>query len=184
VLKAWKSTSGRSVWLATMPDIWPSFTGMDGGSVFDGLEPALCFHRALDAIVFRPFEQSFDSRSCFSQLLEAAIILKLFEPPGRVRSRVTLCVGALTVIAFLVRAGARATPDVFVNRLPLVVVLGMSLAVRPGDGLRRFIGLEPQIARLVFVGFGVIAAAVVAQHEVVVRLQILGNRWKASARIP
>src|SRR6267378_944353 len=64
--------------------------------------------------------------------------------------------------------------DVFMNRLPLVVILGMSLAVWPGDGLGRFIGLEPQIPRLVFVGFGVVAKPVVAQHQVVMRLQILG----------
>jgi len=47
-----------------------------------------------------------------------------------------------------------------------------------------FVGLEAQIARLVFIGFGIVHESVVAQHQVVVRLQVFGNRWKASARIP
>src|SRR5258708_15898778 len=50
----------------------------------------------------------------------------------------------------------------------------MSLAVWAGDGLGRFVGLEPQISRLVFVGFGVVAETVVTEHQVVMRLQILG----------
>jgi len=50
----------------------------------------------------------------------------------------------------------------------------MSLAVRPGDCLRRFIGLEAQISRFVFVRFGVVAEAVVTQHQVVMCLQVFG----------
>ena len=64
------------------------------------------------------------------------------------------------------------------NRLALVVVFGMSLAVRPGDGLSRFIGLESQIPRLVFVRLSVVAQAVVAEHQVVMCLQIFGINGK------
>ena len=42
--------------------------------------------------------------------------------------------------------------NMFVNRLALVVVFRMSLAVRSGDRLRRFIRLESQIALFVLVG--------------------------------
>jgi hypothetical protein len=45
---------------------------MDGGSVFDRIELALRFHRALDAIVF-VHSNSLDPGH-FSQLLEPAII--------------------------------------------------------------------------------------------------------------
>ncbi len=64
--------------------------------------------------------------------------------------------------------------DVLVDRLALVIVLGMSLTIRARDGLRSFIGLEAQIADLVLVGFGVVAEAVIAKHEVVIGLQIFG----------
>ena len=58
------------------------------------------------------------------------------------------------------------------NRLPLVVVFRMSLPVRSGNGLRRFVRLESQVAFFVCFGFGFVAQAVVAEHQVVVRLQI------------
>ena len=48
--------------------------------------------------------------------------------------------------------------------LALVVVFGMRLAIRAGDGLRRFISLEAQVAGLVFVGLAVVAESVVAEH--------------------
>ena len=48
----------------------------------------------------------------------------------------------------------------FVNRLALVVVFGVRLTVRAGNGLRGFVGLETEISRLVFVGFGIVAAVV------------------------
>jgi len=102
---------------------------IDGGSVFDGIEPALCFHRALDAIVF-VHSNSLDPGHA-SQLLEPAIILKLISNRRARSLPVTLCVGALTVIAFFGPRRCEGDADVFVNRLPLVVVLGMSLAVRP-----------------------------------------------------
>src|SRR6266403_3112571 len=51
--------------------------GMDGGSVFDGIELALRFHRALDAIVF--IHSNSLNPGHFSQLLEAAIILKIIS---------------------------------------------------------------------------------------------------------
>ena len=62
----------------------------------------------------------------------------------------------------------------FVNRLALVVVFGMQLAVRAGDGLCRFIGFKPQVARLVLFGFAFLPQARVAKHQIVVRLQIFG----------
>src|SRR5258708_36370978 len=68
--------------------------------------------------------------------------------------------------------GCESDANVLVNRLALVVVFGMRLAVGTSDGLRRFIGFEAQIAGLVFVGFGVVAETVVAKHQVVVCLQI------------
>src|SRR5215472_11083040 len=44
-----------------------------------------------------------------------------------------------------------------VNGLALVVVFGMSLAVRAGDGLRRLICFKAQITCLVLLGFAVVA---------------------------
>ena len=60
-----------------------------------------------------------------------------------------------------------------VDRLPLIVVFRIQLPVWPCDGLSGFIGFESQIPSLVFLSLLVIAQAVVAEHEVVVRLQIL-----------
>src|ERR1700674_4252933 len=51
--------------------------GMDGDSIFDGIELALRFHRALDSIVC-VYSNSLDPGH-FSQLLEAAIILKIIS---------------------------------------------------------------------------------------------------------
>ena len=58
--------------------------------------------------------------------------------------------------------------------LALQVVVGMGLAVGSGEGLRRFIGLEAEIALLVIIGAGFVAEAGVAEHQVVVGLQIFG----------
>ena len=52
-----------------------------------------------------------------------------------------------------------------VDRLALVVVLGMELAVRPGYGLRRLIGLEAQISLLVLIGLGIVTLASVTLIE-------------------
>src|SRR5271156_1160611 len=60
----------------------------------------------------------------------------------------------------------------FVNRLPLVIVLGIELSVRTGDGLRSFVGFETQVAHLVFVSLLLVPKAPVAQHQVVMRLQV------------
>src|SRR5713226_1324041 len=70
--------------------------------------------------------------------------------------------------------------DVLVNRLTLVVVLGMPLAVRPGDRLRSFIRLESKVAQLMLLGFLVLAEAVVTKHQIIVRLQILGIDGQSS----
>src|SRR5689334_13768249 len=63
---------------------------------------------------------------------------------------------------------------VLVNGLAFVVVFGMRLTIGTGNGLRRLIGFEAQVARLVLFGFFVVAEAVVAEHQIVMRLQILG----------
>ena len=61
-----------------------------------------------------------------------------------------------------------------VNRLALVIVLGIQLPIRPGDGLGSLIRLESQVAHLMLVGLFLVAQTVVAEHQVVMRLQILG----------
>ena len=63
--------------------------------------------------------------------------------------------------------------NVLVNSLPLVVVFWIQLAIGSSDCLRSFIGLETQVAKLVFVRQFLIAQAVVTEHQVVVGLQIL-----------
>src|SRR5271170_908710 len=64
--------------------------------------------------------------------------------------------------------------NVLVNRLPLVVVFGMQLAIGPGDGLRRLIGFEAQIALLVLFRELFVAQTIVGKHQIVVRLQVFG----------
>ena len=61
-----------------------------------------------------------------------------------------------------------------VNRLSLVVIFRVKNAIVPSDGLRGFIGLEPQIPLLVSFRKIRLAQAGVTKHEVVMRLQILG----------
>src|SRR2546422_135292 len=73
---------------------------------------------------------------------------------------------------FVGRRGRRSR-DVLVDGLALVVVLGVLTAVRAGDGLRRFVGFEAQVARLVLPRAVLLAEAVIAEHQVIVRLQIL-----------
>ena len=63
---------------------------------------------------------------------------------------------------------------VFVNGLPLIVVFGIELPVRPGDGLRSLVSFEPQIPYLVLVRLLLVAQAFITEHQVVMRLQILG----------
>ena len=60
----------------------------------------------------------------------------------------------------------------FVNGLSLVVVLGIELAVGTGDCLRGFVRFKTQIANLVLVGLFLVSQAVVAEHQVVVCLQV------------
>jgi hypothetical protein len=61
-----------------------------------------------------------------------------------------------------------------VNRLPFVVVIRVVLAIRAGYRLRRFVGLESQIPHLMIVRILFIAKTVVAKHQVIVSLQVLG----------
>src|SRR5580692_3036247 len=63
---------------------------------------------------------------------------------------------------------------VLVDILPLVVVFRIELAIRPSDGLRRFISLEAQVASLMFFSHFFVAESVVAEHEIVVGLQVFG----------
>ena len=62
---------------------------------------------------------------------------------------------------------------VLVNRLPLVVVVRMQLPIWPGDRLRCFVSLEALVQRSLMSRARVIAEALIAQHQVVMRLQIL-----------
>jgi len=60
----------------------------------------------------------------------------------------------------------------FVDGLPFIIVFGIELTVRTGDGLRSFVGFETQVAHLVLVGLLLISKSVVAEHKIVVRLQV------------
>src|SRR3974390_614116 len=64
--------------------------------------------------------------------------------------------------------------DMLVDRLALVIVLGMCLAVSAGQRLRGLIGFESQVAILMLGGHLFVAQPGVAQHQVVVGLQIFG----------
>src|SRR5580692_757288 len=63
---------------------------------------------------------------------------------------------------------------VLVNRLTFIVVLGIALPVGAGDGLCGLIRLETQIANLVLARPSRVSQAAVAEHQVVVRLQVFG----------
>src|SRR5947209_9941443 len=63
--------------------------------------------------------------------------------------------------------------NMFMDRLALVVVLCVQLTVGAGDGLSCLVGLETQVADLVFARLLFVSQAGVTQHEVVVSLQIL-----------
>src|SRR5260370_13780525 len=62
--------------------------------------------------------------------------------------------------------------NMFMDRLPLVVVFGVRLAIGSRDRLRRLIGFESQIALFVFIGARFVTQTAVAEHQVVMRLQI------------
>ena len=73
-------------------------------------------------------------------------------------------------------SGARSAPaprSVLVDLLALVVVVRVQLPVRAGDRLRRLVGLEPHVQRLLARRLLRVAEALVGQHQVVVRLEIL-----------
>src|SRR5688572_14968346 len=63
--------------------------------------------------------------------------------------------------------------SVLVNRLPLVVVVRMQLPIWAGDRLRCFVSLETLVQRSLMSCARVIAEALITQHQVVMRLQIL-----------
>jgi len=68
---------------------------------------------------------------------------------------------------------------VLVDTLPFIVVFGIELTIGPGYGLRSFVGFEAHIAELgvLWTSFG--RETVVAEHKVVVRLQVLGSTASA-----
>ena len=61
-----------------------------------------------------------------------------------------------------------------VDLLPLVVVVRVQLPERPGDRLRGFVGFEPRVEDTFALDACGIAQALITQHQVVVRLEILG----------
>ena len=61
-----------------------------------------------------------------------------------------------------------------VNLLALIIVVRMQLTVRTGDGLRRFVGLEPLVQHTFGSRQRRFAEALIRQHQVVMGLQILG----------
>src|SRR5579864_272745 len=65
-----------------------------------------------------------------------------------------------------------------VNRLPLIIVFGMKLAIWPGNCLRSFVSFETQIPYLVLVRLLLVAEPVIAKHQVVLRLQVFGINFK------
>ena len=60
----------------------------------------------------------------------------------------------------------------FVDLLPLVVVFGRFEPIRSGDGLRGLVRLEPRVQDLFTRGERRVAGSLVAEHQVVMRLEI------------
>ena len=60
------------------------------------------------------------------------------------------------------------------DRLPLVVVVGVQLAVGAGDRLGRLVRLEAPVERLVPLRHLAVSGSLVAEHQIVVCLQVLG----------
>src|SRR5688572_22973312 len=73
-----------------------------------------------------------------------------------------------------IRRLARAGGAVFVDLLPFVVVVLVQLPVRTGNRLRGLVRLEARVEHAFPLGRGGIAKTLVAQHQIVVRLQIFG----------
>src|SRR5437016_751880 len=67
----------------------------------------------------------------------------------------------------------QSTGNVFVYRLPFVVIFRMADPVRPRDGLRGFIRLEPYVPFLMLLRAIPLPKPVVAKHQVVMSLQVL-----------
>ena len=62
----------------------------------------------------------------------------------------------------------------FMDRLPLVVVFRMKLAISASESLRCLVGLEAQILLLLMLRLICLAQTLIAQHKVVMGLQVLG----------
>src|SRR5687767_14872520 len=61
----------------------------------------------------------------------------------------------------------------FMNGLALVVVLGCLQAIRTGDRLRLFVGLEARIQRPLALRVLGIASALVSEHQIVMGVEVL-----------
>src|SRR4051812_6205688 len=68
--------------------------------------------------------------------------------------------------------GVQSRRNVFVNRLALVVVFGMRHAELTRDRLRGLIRLKTQIAFLMLFGAGGLSESGVAEHQVVMSLEV------------
>src|SRR5438105_6879491 len=156
---------------------------MHGRGIFDGIELSLRLDGVLDAfVVFHAdrLDPGHWQPSVFSCKFSVEQSLRVWLP-GAFRS-LRRKSAVLFVVTFPVTScsrslwlsGSKCDAEVFVNRLALVVVRRMRLPVRTGDSLRGFIGLESQVARFVLFCFLVVAEAVVAEHQIVMRLQIFG----------
>src|SRR6266702_3398589 len=155
-----------------MPDVSPLFTGCKGAAYSTGYSlrssSMAAFTRSSSSIrtvLIQVIGPRCASRNFYQRLFSAA------GPHVILRCNFR---GHLPCGRFPLRHRPESDAEVLVNRLALVVVFGVRLTVRPGDGLRGFVGLETEISRLVLAGFGIIAEAVVAEHQVVMRLQIFG----------
>ena len=60
----------------------------------------------------------------------------------------------------------------FVNRLALIIIFGVEHTVISRDRLSGFVGFEAEITRFMLLGEGRLAKAGIAEHQVVMRLQI------------
>src|SRR2546427_12124469 len=74
---------------------------------------------------------------------------------------------------WLVGSRGKRSRDMLVDGLALVVVLGVLPAIGAGNGLRRFVCFETQVARLVLPRAALLAEGGISEHQVIVGLQIL-----------
>src|SRR5215471_6123821 len=61
----------------------------------------------------------------------------------------------------------------FMNGLPLIVVLWMISPIRAGQHLSAFVGFKPEIKFLFLLGLFCLAEALITKHKVVMGLEVL-----------